>query len=265
MAGLGLVLALVVLEASLFAGRRLVDLVRERSVMASLGGPDRYRILCLGDSTTELGGDLAWPAQLQEVLNQVKPGRFTVINGGRTCSDTGHVAAHLQRNLDRYRPQLVVVMMGINERGVRMYRQVPTSGSWLFEHLRTYRLAALALWPLLGEETDGGVGAPQMYREPYTRRNFAAVARTLDRRGIPLVAMQYPLRPAAPLRELLRGLDGVLVVDNQAIFAGALRRGRYEDLFIDRFAGDFGHCTPRGHRLLAEHLASSLRRGKLVP
>ena len=264
--GLGLVLALVLLEAALYGGRQAVDLVREREALSSLGAPGEFRILCLGDSTTELGGDEAWPGQLQVVLQQAAPRRpYRVINGGQTCADTGYVAAHLQQNLDRYRPQLVVMMVGINEHGIRMYRQLPTSSSLLFKHSRTYRLLVLMLWRALGGDTDRTPDPGPMYREPYTRRNMESMARTLRSRGIRLVAMQYPRRPAAPLSELLRGLQDVVVVSNQAAFEGALEGGRYEDYFMDRFAGDFGHCTPKGNRLLAENLARTLRRGEVIP
>lgn len=262
-AGLGLLLAMALLEGGLYATRLVMDLFQEHRTQDSLGGPGEERILCLGDSTTELGGDGAWPHQLELVLREIDPGsRYRVINGGRTCTDTGDVAADLQRNLDRYRPRLVVVMVGINEHGVRMYRQVPTSGTLLFKHSRAYRLLVLVTWKMLGGEERGGP-EPGMYREPTTRRNLEAVARTLRRRGIPMVAMQYPRRPAAPLRELLRGLH-VVVVDNRSIFEEALKRGRYEDYFIDRFAGDFGHCTSRGSRLLAENLARTMRSNGLL-
>ena len=39
------------------------------------------------------------------------------------------------------------------------------------------------------------------------------------------------------------------------IFKDALRKASYREYFNDMFAGDFGHCTPKGNRLLAENIA----------
>lgn len=264
-AGLGLLVALVLLETGLHGGRKLVDVVQQRRVLASLSEGD-FRILCVGDSTTELGGDAAWPAQLQELLNQTPPRRrLRVINAGRTCTDSGHVAARLPHLLELYRPQLVVGMIGINEHGIRMYRRIPTANSWPFKHLRSYRLLVLLAWRVAGGEPAAAPSNPAIYRHAYSRRNFESIARTLERRGIPLVLMQYPRRPLGPLRKLLDGLDRVLLVDHQQVFEEALQRGRYEDYFGDRFAGDFGHCTRKGHLLLAQNLLRSLRRARLLP
>ena len=34
--------------------------------------------------------------------------------------------------------------------------------------------------------------------------------------------------------------------------------GNYDDLFTDRFAGDFGHATKKGNRLIAENVAKHI-------
>ena len=51
------------------------------------------------------------------------------------------------------------------------------------------------------------------------------------------------------------GTPGVVFLGNKEIFAKALARGKYEDLFTDRFGGTWGHTTEAGHRLIAENLA----------
>ena len=47
-------------------------------------------------------------------------------------------------------------------------------------------------------------------------------------------------------------------MDNEQSFKEALAKGRYEDYFVDRFAGDFGHCTPEGNNLLASAVAEAV-------
>jgi len=45
------------------------------------------------------------------------------------------------------------------------------------------------------------------------------------------------------------------LVDNEKMFNEGVKREGYDEYFNDCFAGDFGHCTPKGNRLLAENIA----------
>ena len=85
--------------------------------------------------------------------------------------------------------------------------------------------------------------------------------RLLEASGIPLVAVQYPVRSVEPLRRLLGARKDVWIVDNEAVFKEALRQASYAEYFVDTFGGDFGHTTPRGARLLAENVAQSILAG----
>jgi len=93
---------------------------------------------------------------------------------------------------------------------------------------------------------------------PITRDNYRRLADILKERNIQLVAVQYPIRSVKPLKRLLDGKDGIVFVDNKKIFKDALKNGRYQDYFIDSFAGDSGHCSTRGNRLLAENIADTI-------
>ncbi|MFA5163777.1 MAG: tetratricopeptide repeat protein [Patescibacteria group bacterium] len=78
-----------------------------------------YCILALGDCTTALGGMDSWPAQLDKVLNAQNTGvRFKVINKGRTDTDTSVIVSKLDDLLNKIKPDMVVVMSGIND-GIR--------------------------------------------------------------------------------------------------------------------------------------------------
>lgn len=93
---------------------------------------------------------------------------------------------------------------------------------------------------------------------PRTARNYASLKRMLGERGTKLVAVQYPNRPLTSLKNLIPTTNGVLFVDNEQIFREAVGREGYDRYFVDRFAGDFGHLTREGNRLLAENVASVL-------
>ncbi len=72
--------------------------------------------------------------------------------------------------------------------------------------------------------------------------------------------VQYPRRSVKPLKAILVPVKNIIFVDNQKIFSDAINNGIYEDYFLDRFAGDFGHRTPLGNRLLANNIADVLIR-----
>lgn len=90
---------------------------------------------------------------------------------------------------------------------------------------------------------------------PMTQRNYQRLKKTLLQRGIKLACVQYPVRSVEPLKKMV-GIDkDVIFVDNQKIFKDALKKASYDEYFTDNFGGDFGHCTPKGNRLLAENIA----------
>lgn len=69
------------------------------------------------------------------------------------------------------------------------------------------------------------------------------------------------MRPSDALRAILREAPGrVIFVDNEMPFREAVAKGGWSSVFVDRFAGDFGHCTRAGNRLLAASVAQALER-----
>ncbi len=93
-----------------------------------------------------------------------------------------------------------------------------------------------------------------------TVKNYRKIKAILDQAGIQLISMQYPLRNIEPLKDTFRGQTGVIFVDNEASFARAVEQEGYEAYFSDMFAGDFGHGTPKGNRLIAEQVMKTLSR-----
>jgi hypothetical protein len=93
-----------------------------------------------------------------------------------------------------------------------------------------------------------------------TRQNYAKIKDILDKKGIRLVCMQYPMRNIKPLRRIFSGQNGVIFVDNEKIFKEATSREGMDEYFIDMFGGNFGHCTAKGNRLLATNAADVILR-----
>jgi hypothetical protein len=91
------------------------------------------------------------------------------------------------------------------------------------------------------------------YLSAPTRANYLRINTLLTSRGIPLVAVQYPLRSASALQRAVP--KGVPVVDNDAPFEKAVLDEGYDAIFWDACYGDFGHATRRGNELLARNVA----------
>jgi lysophospholipase L1-like esterase len=115
-----------ILRVLLFA--LLVALVAEGFLRAaSLFASDRagvwrpgaaVRILSVGDSHTygtSVSDEESYPAQLQGLLDEVEPGRFSVINLGIPGISSTQVRRRLGANVARYEPDLVIVWCGVND------------------------------------------------------------------------------------------------------------------------------------------------------
>lgn len=134
MIGLGVCLALVFLEVGLRMAGGVVLYLQERHNHLSFN-QNEYRILCLGESTTALGGEDSYPSQLEQMLNLKSPEKkFTVINEGIISTTTNTILANLDQNLARYKPQMVVLMMGINDKA---YLQGVIKNLW-WEHVKSF-------------------------------------------------------------------------------------------------------------------------------
>ena len=99
--------------------------------------------------------------------------------------------------------------------------------------------------------------AKQFY-QPFTKSNYRKIKAILDDRGIKLVCVQYPMCSIEPLKQIFAGESGIIFVDNEHSFKEAVKKSRINMYFKDMFAGNFGHCTRLGNRLLAENVASAV-------
>jgi len=93
------------------------------------------------------------------------------------------------------------------------------------------------------------------YYFPATVDNYRALKKIILDRGMILIAVQYPMRPIQPLKRVLELDENIFFVDNQKSFEEKVLSSSYSEYFQDRFAQNFGHCTPKGNRLLAENIS----------
>ncbi len=144
---LGLVICLVVLEAGLRMGGSIFLFIQERRNTGRLEQKDAYRIMCLGESTTALGGEDSYPSQLEEILNQRGEGvKFSVINKGVPGTYTLDIAFALEENIEKYRPHMIITMMGVNDGGdytISSAGLFATRVRFFITSFKTYKLAKL--------------------------------------------------------------------------------------------------------------------------
>lgn len=132
---------------------------------------DSFRILCLGESTTQDSSGHTWPEQLEPMLNEESTGRvFKVINGGVSGTNTALIVSRLEGNLETYRPHLVITMMGQNDETLEA-RYEKTSGARMLSLCDEIRLCkmGLLLWDAVriqATRVDRGSGAAPDAQRP---------------------------------------------------------------------------------------------------
>jgi tetratricopeptide (TPR) repeat protein len=145
---LGLFLSLILLEFGVRITGFVFSFLQEQRNRISVQQKGTYRIMCVGESTTAVGGENSYPYQLQEILNQRNIGvKFSVINKGMPSGNTTAILAELEDNLNTYRPDMVIAMIGANDGGdYALYKEGFDSKKIdLSRVFRTYKLAKF-LW-----------------------------------------------------------------------------------------------------------------------
>lgn len=155
----GILTSFVLLEIVLRLGGYIFDIQQDflyRKAVAN--SRDKiFRILCIGESTTALGGENAYPYQLKNILNGKNLGvRFEVFNRGLVSKTSGDILAELGDNIKKYKPDLVVSMVGINDikDASKMQSWSARIDLWA-DNIRVYKLfkkIAQGLWLNFGGE-----------------------------------------------------------------------------------------------------------------
>ena len=86
---------------------------------------------------------------------------------------------------------------------------------------------------------------------------FLKIKEITDKFGIEIIFMQYPLRSVVPLKNIFENIK-VGIVDNEQNFKSAITVNSFSYYFVDIFAGDFGHCSREGNKLIAENLKNTI-------
>lgn len=143
----GLFFVLVCLEGGLRGWGLFKKRVALRKEARALEVKGAYRILCLGESTTSN----QYPQKLERILRRALPGKkISVFDGALAGIDSNFILDKVEADLDRYKPDLVTVMMGCNDgEEVLDYGDVGsrTELEWMFR-VRVFCLLRLLWWNL---------------------------------------------------------------------------------------------------------------------
>ncbi|MBF0387387.1 MAG: hypothetical protein HQL20_05980 [Candidatus Omnitrophica bacterium] len=135
---------LLCLEAFLWIGSWVTQSTQKISNVQQASAKNTFRILCVGESNTLVGGKESYPSQLQDILNERLPGRnIEVINQGMAGYSTERIAQELPEWLKTMKPDMVLAMIGIYDvEQIRRDKVSAESASLGFmQNVKLYRLA----------------------------------------------------------------------------------------------------------------------------
>ncbi|MFA6093442.1 MAG: GDSL-type esterase/lipase family protein [Elusimicrobiota bacterium] len=271
---LGIAAGLSAAELALRISGSLYREARRSKVFEASSGQRDLNILCLGDSCTfGLGAPKgsSCPDHLQRLFDAVYPGRVRVINQGVPGANSSMILRNLEKNIERYRPQVVLLLVGLNDAS-----NLRQGNQYLFMHgPRAFLLKADAVlscsrvykflkhfthlgghgrtWDKEGRfllrgtlsEADAGI-----FRQALAY-NLQEILRVCRERKILLVLQTYDQEdwPSAVAVEFARSRN-IPCIDHRGLFKGEADKSRF-------FAKD-GHPNAEGYLRAARNIQKTL-------
>jgi lysophospholipase L1-like esterase len=238
----------------------------ENSNRESLSNEQAIRILCIGDSITAMGGNHAWPRLLQPMLEENFHKPFAVINRAGINSNSNDLVRELDRNMTEIKPQLLCVMMGVNDRGLPVYEHnVTPPGRALWRSLRILEFVRLLFRNVFATKVpENETPAERSLLYEATKANYLRIAKITEKTGIPLLVAGYPNRPLLPLKEHLADFSHIDFIDNETSIRELLTKHSYDKIFIDNYREDFGHGTELGNREKAVNFIHAVKNSEII-
>ena len=178
----GLFLCTVLLETGLRIGGFIILSLQEYKNKISLK-KNGYRILCLGESTTQGG----YCKQLNLILNDIdSTRRFSVINKGIGGTNTGIIVTRLESYLEKYKPDIVITMMGINDKHISVkdvvgdiFKEKEDERIYNVDALRIYKLFKLLKLHINEKIKEIGYKEAESFGENETKEEIVDESKSL--------------------------------------------------------------------------------------
>lgn len=161
----------------------LHGLYDERGEDSLIGDNKTYSILVLGDSISY--GDTSWPKQLEDILNNNSDGRyFKVYNKARPGASSTGIASSAKYYVDKYHPEMVLVMMGAldsEELGDEKHPFLTEVRSFL-KDLRLSKFVIVILDSLIKDDKNKeNQNLLSLGRDEYVRENYLEATELINR------------------------------------------------------------------------------------
>jgi lysophospholipase L1-like esterase len=238
----------------------------------------RYRVICLGGSTTyceSISDDAAYPHQLEQALRAARPGKdIEVVNGGVPSYTTAETLASLAFRCLDLQPDAIVLYEGINDYRPREYRNFTPDyfhfrkiwdGSAAHYEAGEGDLAAGINTLIQNNFPDGNGDKVQNAQKAGTaafRRNLASIAGIAKAHGIKVVLVSCACDPEQSPPGLAEGI----AQHNEVVREVAAQQGA---TFVDMAAKfqrdgqfvDAVHVNPEGAQQMARIIADGMLAG----
>jgi len=179
----GLFLSLLLIESGLHIGGWILLSFQKFQNIIPIQQKATYRILCLGDSMTAFGGRYSYPSQLEEILNQhIQGKKFKVINKGVPGTQTINILALLESNLTKYKPDIVITLMGTNDN----YMTMPPTDTLsrkikiFIRSFKTYKLVEYLKSYILSKIKEIKTGLPTKNEKTYSKNRILEIENKLQ-------------------------------------------------------------------------------------
>lgn len=160
---LRIILFFVFIEIFLRVGGWASLVVQDKRNKVNFKGAGTYRIICIGDSNTALGGEHSFPSQLDVILNKLdKSRKYEVINKGLPAADSAEIVGNVEQWIDQYEPNMIVSMMGSNDR-IGLLNERKSAN--IFAKLKVSRLFQGVLLKLLNFKSDKDINQLLLERD----------------------------------------------------------------------------------------------------
>ncbi|MCK6449120.1 MAG: SGNH/GDSL hydrolase family protein [Planctomycetes bacterium] len=273
---LGVVLVPLLFEVGLRIAALFVS--RDRA------GTGSAYVVCQGDSNTfglHVEPEEAYPGALQALFDEHGLSDKRVVNRGVPGKPSWAVANELEHDLELYRPRIVIVMVGVNDRNQLR------PDDWMSKVLQSSRFARMVRRTLTnasetvhaaerstGRSKEGSDEPPTFEMNfgtadertiaRWTREGYERIVARVREAGATPVLMTYfdsvssMEGPSKTARNVARD-TGALLVDLRELFAPALR-----ELGTDALEFPDAHLRPVGYRIVARAIFDELAKAKLI-
>ncbi|MDD5021550.1 MAG: hypothetical protein PHR82_05350 [Endomicrobiaceae bacterium] len=116
---LGLVFGLLLCELLMWVASLTVSNYQKYKNEKISAKNTQHTIICIGESTTFE----QYPRQLQEFLDKKYPNKFSVVDCGVPGISLEMISQNIDKNIDKYNPDIAICMMGINETFIQKYAE----------------------------------------------------------------------------------------------------------------------------------------------